>query len=70
VTAHRQDGVPRHRLLRASRVSDSGVYCVRVPGGDCGDLLLFDPRPQAWVLQPPWEPRGPASPQLHRLSPE
>jgi len=64
---------PRHAYNQQHQHPNSllsGVYYVRVPAGDCGDLMLFDPRPQAWVLQPLWGPRGPASPQVHRLAPE
>ncbi len=47
----------------------SGVYYVKVEG-DCGDLLILDPRKQAWVLQPEFSERTPLNSSVQTISPE
>lgn len=46
----------------------SGVYYVCVPK-DSGDLILHDPRKQAWMLQPVYAARGPINSNTSRVKP-
>lgn len=47
----------------------SGVYYVRVEG-NCGDLSLFDPRKQAWTMQPEYSERDSMNSPVHFIGPE
>jgi uncharacterized protein (TIGR02466 family) len=47
----------------------SGVYYVKVEG-DCGDLLIFDPRKQASVVQPHFSERTLINASMQSIPPE
>lgn len=47
----------------------SGVYYVQVQD-ESGDILLFDPRKQAWVMQPDFSERNQMNSSVHSISPE
>lgn len=47
----------------------SGVYYVKVEG-DCGDLSLFDPRKQAWIMQPDFSERNFTNAPVQFIPPE
>jgi uncharacterized protein (TIGR02466 family) len=47
----------------------SGVYYVKAEG-DCGDLLFFDPRKQASVMQPDFSERTQINSSMQSISPE
>ena len=47
----------------------SGVYYVKAEG-DCGDLLFFDPRKQASVMQPDFRERTQINSSMQSISPE
>jgi uncharacterized protein (TIGR02466 family) len=47
----------------------SGVYYVQVEGKS-GDIMLLDPRKQAWVVQPDFSERNQMNSPVHYISPE
>ena len=48
----------------------SGAYYVQIPKGDCGHLVLLDPRRQPWVMQPEYAERNPNNSPMQRFMPE
>lgn len=47
----------------------SGVYYVKVQG-NCGDLSLFDPRKQAWIMQPDFSERSVMNAPVQFIAPQ
>jgi len=47
----------------------SGVYYVKVQG-NCGDLSLFDPRKQAWIMQPDFSERNVMNAPVQFIAPQ
>lgn len=47
----------------------SGVYYVKAER-NCGDLLIADPRKQAWVMQPEFVERNQMNSSVHTIPPE